>query len=224
MPEFTSPKNTWATGTQARPSIHSGTPPAQPSPRVPPGWGVRGPRAHLSKPAMADLLQVEQALPPQVRRLEELHCNRARPAARVSPCPPAHPSPCPPACAPRHSQPSPAALTVPPAARPSATPGCSGASIPRNPSSQASSPPGILPRSGTWAISVPKRDGSRAGSLPLLLRRVCRAEPGTALAFTPSRPPRHRPAPRQPVPRAGSNGAIVGPLCPSRCGHSLGRE
>lgn len=60
--------------------------------------GVSGgpwPWAHLAEPAMPDLLQVQQALPPQVRRLEELHCNRARPAARVSPCPcvPLSPSP-----------------------------------------------------------------------------------------------------------------------------------
>lgn len=173
---------------------------------------------------MPDLLQVQQALPPQVRRLEELHCNRARPAARVSPCPPPHTSCCPPASAP--PVPSQALLSSPCQPVPGPLPPqdapehpCPGMLHPRHPLLQASSHD-----QGTCGTSVPKRDGSRAGSLPLLLRRVCRAEPGTALAFSPCPPPRHSPAPREPVPRAGSNGAIVGPLCPPHCGHSLGRE
>lgn len=60
-------------------------------------WRGSALAAHLAEPAVPDLLQVEQALPPQVRRFEELHCNRAHPAAHALSCPPARHSPTQPA-------------------------------------------------------------------------------------------------------------------------------
>lgn len=62
---------------------------------------------------------------------------------------------------------------------------------------------------GTWGISVPKWDGSRADSLPLLLRRVCRAEPGTALAFSPFPAP---PGTVRPLCSPCQGQAAMGPL------------
>lgn len=65
-----------------RPQDWGGSPPApparqkgprcQPLPPVTPGTAT-----HLPKPAVADLLQVQKAVPAQVCGLEQLHCNRA---------------------------------------------------------------------------------------------------------------------------------------------------
>ena len=65
-----------------RPQDWGGSPPApparqkgpccQPLPPLTPGTAT-----HLPKPAMADLLQVQKAVPAQVCGLEQLHCNRA---------------------------------------------------------------------------------------------------------------------------------------------------
>lgn len=187
MPEFTSPRNTWGEG-QAHPSIHTPNPPGTagaPHPTGLGGPGVPGPGltlpnqpcpisfrySRLCRPRSADLRSCTVTEPIQLPACPPVplptHPSAHLPVLPTSPSQALLSSPChlvpgllPPQDAPEH--PSPGILHA------------------RHPRLQASSHD-----RGTWGISVPKRDGSRAGSLPLLLRRVCRAEPGTALAFSP---------------------------------------
>lgn len=211
---------------------------AQPSPRCQHPTGVSPgdpiPAAHLAEPAVPDLLQVEQALPPQVRRLEELHCNRAHPAACAPSCPPARPPSLPAVpAAPGRAPASPPCHPVPGPAPPRGAPGqppqqpSPGTLRPGHPPGQASCSHAGRGDAGYRCPQI--RWQRRAGSLPLLLlgeqgerSRAQRELWHLVPSWLPPSLPGTGPAPRTPMPGVGSNGAIVGlrRLAPRRPRHT----
>lgn len=169
---------------------------------------------------MPDLLQVEQALTPQVRRLEELHCNRAHPAARAPSCPPSLPASPP---APGRARASPPCHPVPGPAPPRGAPEqppqqpSPGTLQPGHPPLRASSPSHA--GWGTRGTGVPKLGGSsELAPCPVSSSGIgeSKAEAsGERWHLAPSRPPRRRSCPSG-TPCQGR--AAMGPLlgCPPR--------
>lgn len=168
---------------------------------------------------MADLLQVQQALPPQVRGFEELHCKGAHPAAR------APPQPCAPALSPppvtRRCRPSPGAPAVPPHAVPGCCPLIMGGGSPRHPAARALSLPGILSGS-CWLRDVGHRCARAPSPHPFSSPGMGRAERSRAAALAFSPPPAPGPLPVQvlppqaPMPRGAAMGPLLGCAAPPR--------